>query len=233
MDSSLLTKQALYAVIVAGGSGSRMQSQLPKQYLQLLGKPILIHTLEAFKNVSDNIQLILVLPENDIEYWRGLCLEQQFSAPHLLVAGGETRFQSVKRGLAHVPDEALVAIHDGVRPLITQHLIMEAYAMAAQTGSAVASVPLKDSLRQLTEDKTNQSVDRQHFRLVQTPQTFRAAAIRSAYQLPEQANFTDCASVAEAAGLIIHLAEGSYQNLKITTPEDLLFAEAILRQREK
>lgn len=230
MNTPFSTKQALYAVIVAGGSGSRMQAQLPKQYLPLLGKPILMHTLEVFSTVSPQLQLVLVLPAHDFEYWEALCKEYNFSTPHQLVAGGSSRFQSVRNGLGQVPDEALVAIHDGVRPLIAPAIIQNAYQLAAEKGSAVVAVPLKDSLRQLTAEGRSQSAKREDYCLVQTPQTFQAAAIRKAYQLPEQPLFTDCASVAEAAGLSIYLAEGSYRNLKITTPEDLLVAEALLKQ---
>ncbi|WP_224999497.1 2-C-methyl-D-erythritol 4-phosphate cytidylyltransferase [Cesiribacter sp. SM1] len=222
----------LYAIIVAGGSGSRMQSQLPKQYLPLLGKPILMHTLEAFKAASASLQLVLVLPQNDFGFWKELCEKHSFSLPHQLVAGGNSRFQSVRNGLAQVPPEALVAIHDGVRPLIGPGIIMESYRVAAENGSAVAAVPLKDSIRQVQADGSSQSLKREAYRLMQTPQTFRAAAIHKAYQAPEQTLFTDCASVAEAAGQAIFLVEGSYRNIKITTPEDLLFAEALLKQEK-
>ncbi len=230
MNDSLLTTQPLYAVIVAGGSGSRMQTQLAKQYLPLLGKPLLFHTLEAFGAVA--AKLVLVLPQHDLDYWQKLCEAYHYNTPHLLVAGGSSRFQSVKNGLALVPDGALVAIHDGVRPLVSPAIIKNAYAVAAEKGAAVVSVPLKDSLRQLKAGDASLSVNRQDYCLVQTPQTFRAAAIRKAYELPEQPYFTDCASVAEAAGIKIYLADGAYRNLKITTPEDLLFAEALLREQK-
>lgn len=220
-----------YAIIVAGGSGSRMQASLPKQFLLLQGKPVLMHTLQAFYAVSAALHLIVVLPQKEFSYWKQLCREHGFPLPHQLVAGGSSRFQSVKNGLALVPEEALVAIHDGVRPLIEGNIIQQAYQTAAEMGSAVVSVALKDSIRQLLADGSSQSANRQDFRLVQTPQTFRASAIRTAYAREELATFTDCASVAEAAGLSIHLVEGSYRNLKITTPEDLLLAEALLAGR--
>lgn len=229
MDSSFQTQPPRYAVIVAGGSGSRMQSQLAKQYLPLLGKPVLFYTLDAFRSLTDT--LVLVLPEKDLDYWKELCTTYHYHTPHLLVAGGASRFASVRNGLAQVPDEALVAIHDGVRPLVTARMINNAFALAAEKGAAVATVPLKDSLRRIGAGGNSQSLNREDYRLVQTPQTFRAAAIKQAYQQPEQTYFTDCASVAEAAGLQISLSQGDYQNLKITTPEDLLFAEAILKQQ--
>jgi 2-C-methyl-D-erythritol 4-phosphate cytidylyltransferase len=228
MNVSSPTDQPLYAVLVAGGSGSRMKSQLSKQYLPLLGKPILMHTLEAFREVSPDLRLVVVLPAQDFTYWQELCNDYGFSMEHQLVAGGASRFQSVRNGLFQVPDQALVAIHDGVRPLIEPATIQNAYALAAEKGSAVVAVPLKDSIRLLGTGGRSQSVKREEYCLVQTPQTFRAAAIRKAYQQPEQPFFTDCASVAEAAGLSIYLAEGSYRNLKITTPEDMLFAEALM-----
>ncbi|AHM62016.1 2-C-methyl-D-erythritol 4-phosphate cytidylyltransferase [Flammeovirgaceae bacterium 311] len=232
MNAPVPAQLPQYAIIVAGGSGSRMQSQLPKQYLPLLSKPILMHTLEAFRAASASLQLVLVLPQHDFDFWKVLCREHQFSLPHLLVAGGSSRFQSVQNGLAQVPQEALVAIHDGVRPLIDPLIIQEAYHMAAEKGSAVVAVPLKDSIRHVGAAGSSQSLKREEYRLMQTPQTFRAAAIKKAYQAPEQALFTDCASVAEAAGLAIYLVNGSYRNIKITTPEDLLFAEALLKQEK-
>jgi 2-C-methyl-D-erythritol 4-phosphate cytidylyltransferase len=219
----------LYAVLVAGGSGSRMQASLPKQFMLLQGKPVLMHSMQAFYGATKELHLVLVLPQKEFSYWKQLCRQHGFSLPHQLVAGGSSRFQSVQRGLDLVPDEALVAIHDGVRPLIGGEIIRQAYQTAAEKGSAVVAVTLKDSIRQLQPDGSSQSVSREAFRLVQTPQTFKAAAIRKAYAREEQAAFTDCASVAEAAGLSIHLVEGSYRNLKITTPEDLVFAEALLQ----
>ncbi|EMR01739.1 2-C-methyl-D-erythritol 4-phosphate cytidylyltransferase [Cesiribacter andamanensis] len=224
-----LSSSPLYAVIVAGGSGSRMQSSLPKQFLPLQGKPVLMHTLQAFASLPQSVELVLVLPEVQMAYWQQLCRQHRFTLPHQLVAGGNSRFQSVKRGLEKVPDKALVAIHDGVRPLIEGDIILRAYQLAAEKGTAVVAVPLKDSIRRLQADGSSQSSPREEYRLVQTPQTFRAEAIRSAYAREEQPHFTDCASVAEAAGLHIHLTEGSYRNLKITTPEDLLLAEALLQ----
>lgn len=230
MNTLMPSDTPLYAVIVAGGSGSRMQSALAKQYLPLAGKPILMHTLEAFKTTSQELQLILVLPAQDFDFWQELCRQYAFTTPHQLVAGGKSRFQSVRNGLERIPNDALVAIHDGVRPLIDAKTILAAYQTAREKGSAVVSVALKDSIRQLHDEENSQSVDRQHYRLVQTPQTFRTSDIRRAYQAHEQNHFTDCASVAEAAGLPIFLVEGSYRNLKITTPEDLLFAEALLKR---
>lgn len=231
MEFTLPDQTPLCALLVAGGSGSRMQAQLPKQFLPLNGKPVLMHTLEAFSAVSSTIQLILVLPAKDIDFWQKLCAKHRFTRVHTVVTGGDSRFQSVRNGLAHAPEQALVAIHDGVRPLIDPETIERAYLAAHEKGSGVVAVKLKDSLRRLQPESGSQSAHREDYRLVQTPQVFRAAEIHRAYQLPEQDGFTDCASVAEAAGLPIHLVEGSYQNLKITTPEDMLLAEVLLQKR--
>ncbi len=218
-----------YALVVAGGRGSRMGAEIPKQFLLLKGLPVLMHTLKAFRSIDD-IHLILVLPEDQIMYWNQLCAKHNFSLPHQIVAGGETRFQSVKNGLQSISDsEALVAIHDGVRPLVSIDIIKESYKLAQQVGNALTIIPLKDSIRMQT-DKGSVSVNRSDYFLVQTPQTFRLSEIKTAYEnAPELNTFTDDASVIEAIGAEIHLVQGDYKNIKITTPEDLLFAEALLK----
>jgi 2-C-methyl-D-erythritol 4-phosphate cytidylyltransferase len=218
-----------YALVVAGGRGSRMGAEIPKQFLLLKGLPVLMHTLKAFRSIDD-IHLILVLPEDQIMYWNQLCTKYDFSLPHQIVAGGETRFQSVKNGLQSISDsEALVAIHDGVRPLVSIDIIKESYKLAQQMGNALTIIPLKDSIRKQTE-KGSVSVNRSDYFLVQTPQTFRLSEIKTAYEnVPELNTFTDDASVIEAIGAEIHLVQGDYKNIKITTPEDLLFAEALLK----
>lgn len=218
-----------YALVVAGGRGSRMGAEIPKQFLLLKGLPVLMHTLKAFRSIDD-IHLILVLPEDQIMYWNQLCTKHDFSLPHQIVAGGETRFQSVKNGLQSISDsEALVAIHDGVRPLVSIDIIKESYKLAQQMGNALTIIPLKDSIRMQT-DKGSVSVNRSDYFLVQTPQTFRLSEIKTAYEnAPELNTFTDDASVIEAIGAEIHLVQGDYKNIKITTPEDLLFAEALLK----
>ncbi len=215
-----------YAIIVAGGSGTRMQSELPKQFLQLNGKPILMHTIEAFR--FDDIAITLVLPKEQLEYWKELCSTHNFNTHHKVVEGGETRFQSVKNGLNSIEGhEGIVAIHDGVRPLINQLIISESFKQAEAMGCAITSVPLKDSLREVTLT-SNHSVDRSDFRLIQTPQTFQLALIKKTFDAPYQSTFTDDASVFENSGHTIHLIEGDYKNIKITTPEDLLVAESFL-----
>lgn len=215
-----------YAIIVAGGSGSRMQSQLPKQFLQLNGKPILMHTLEAFS--FREIQITLVLPAEQVQHWEELCERNSFTVPHRTIHGGETRFHSVKNGLNSIEEKGgLVAIHDGVRPLISREIISRSFDQAQAHGNAITSVPLKDSLREISSE-ANQAVDRSKFRLVQTPQTFQLDLIKEAFETPYKDTFTDDAAVFENMGHSIHLIDGDYRNIKITTPEDLLVAESFL-----
>ncbi len=224
-----------YALIVAGGSGSRMGSALPKQFIDLGGRPVLVHTLEKFLAYSPAIQVILVLPETDFARWEEVKARFPFtqSPNHSIttVPGGATRFQSVRNGLNVLSGEGLVAIHDAVRPLVSVEVIRRSFEAAAQFGSGVVTVPAKDSVRQVSENGSSVALDRASLRLVQTPQTFRLDLIKKAFEQPESPRFTDDASVAEAAGFPIHLVEGSYENLKITTPEDLVVAEALLRLR--
>lgn len=220
-----------YALIVAGGSGSRMQSDIPKQFITIGNKPTLLHTLEAFYRYSPEIQIILVLPAEQVAHWKEARKTYHCQVPHAIVEGGNSRFQSVKNGLILVPSEAVVAIHDGVRPFINQETISLGFTTAAESGSAITSVPLKESIRRLSPDG-NKAENRSEFRLIQTPQTFQAQLIKEAYRQPENEHFTDCASVAEAAGHRVTLIDGSYKNIKITTPEDLLLAETLLKSKE-
>jgi len=221
-----------YALIVAGGKGTRIKSRLPKQFLELNGKPILIHTLEAFYRYSEKITVVLVLPEDDFSMWNDLCKKHNFYKSIILQKGGETRFQSVKNGLDKIEGSGLVAIHDGVRPLVSEDIIGASFRLAAVHQSAVAAVRLKESIRMTDQDNTK-AMDRSRFRLIQTPQTFNVALIKQAYQLKEDPSMTDDASVAEKSGHVISLFEGSYENIKITTPEDLIVAEALLSARSE
>ncbi len=219
-----------FVIMVAGGSGSRMQSDIPKQFIPLSGKPVLMHTLEAFHRYSDRLSVRLVLPEDQFGLWDRLCSRHRFAAEVQVVAGGATRFHSVRNGLESITaDQGLVAVHDGVRPFVPAPVIAESFAKAAEYGSAVTCVKLKDSLRRWETDDRHQAVDREHFRLIQTPQTFRLDWMRAAFSTGYLPHFTDCASVMEQAGFPVHLIEGAYQNIKLTTPEDLLWAEAHLR----
>jgi 2-C-methyl-D-erythritol 4-phosphate cytidylyltransferase len=219
-----------YAVIVAGGSGTRMGLPVPKQYISLGGKPIVMHTIERFYAADATIQIILVLPENDIDFWAELCNKYNFNIPITLAVGGATRYDSVKSGLSYIQQDGLVAIHDAVRPFVTEKIIRESYQQAAIWGNAVTTVALKDSIR-VVDDGLSQSTDRRMFRLVQTPQTFRCSVIQQAYKVvANDGELTDDASVAEMSGVSIHTIEGSYTNIKITTPDDLIFAEAICQK---
>ncbi|MDO1445924.1 2-C-methyl-D-erythritol 4-phosphate cytidylyltransferase [Rhodocytophaga aerolata] len=223
---------SLYAIIVAGGTGSRMQSEVPKQFIPVGRLPVLMHTLTRFYQAFPSIQIILVLPEKDISTWNTLCKQYTFTVPHLQVPGGETRFHSVKNGLqAITATDGLVAIHDGVRPFVPVATIKHSFDVAREKGCAITVIPLKDSIRKVSVDGTSQTVDRTHFRLVQTPQTFQLPVIRQSFLQAVHTHFTDDASVAEAAGFQLSLIDGSYENIKITTPEDLLWAEAFLKKK--
>ena len=215
-----------FAIIVAGGSGSRMKTDVAKQFLLLKGKPILQRTIEQFLTFSPDMPIRLVLPERDLAIWDSLCAEHDFHPQNVTtVIGGASRFQSVQNGLASIPTEAdatgLVAVHDGVRPYVSAATIAVSFATASHKGSAVTCVAAKDSVRVMGENGHSQAIDRARVRLVQTPQTFRLDWFRQAFARPEQPHFTDCASVLEWAGYPITLIEGEYENIKITTPDDL------------
>lgn len=218
-----------YAIIVAGGSGSRMQSAIPKQFLLLAGIPVLMHTMRAFHQSKSCPQLILVLPADFHAYWKQLCIEYNFNISHQLVSGGETRFHSVKNGLSVIPTEmdTIVAVHDAVRPLTDAQIIDHSYSYATEYGNAVTAVKSRDSVRQV-KNNTTASLIRDEIYLIQTPQTFQSAQLKKAYEQPYNAKFTDDASVVEEIGTAINLIEGSYRNIKITFPEDIAIAELLL-----
>ncbi|MES2107484.1 MAG: 2-C-methyl-D-erythritol 4-phosphate cytidylyltransferase [Bacteroidota bacterium] len=230
MDNNNPTSKK-YAIIVGGGSGTRMQSAVPKQFLQLCGRPVLMYTIEAFYTSAARPEIILVLPSACHAYWQQLSGEHNFDVPHQLVAGGETRFHSVKNGLDLVEDniDALIAVHDAVRPLTGKHIIENSYQIAAEKGNAVTAVKSRDSVRLMLEAGNTKSLLRDDVYLVQTPQTFQSAQIKKAYEQPYSAKFTDDASVAEEIGIKINLAEGDYRNMKITFPEDIAIAELMLK----
>ncbi|MDB5143767.1 MAG: 2-C-methyl-D-erythritol 4-phosphate cytidylyltransferase [Mucilaginibacter sp.] len=219
-----------YAIIVAGGSGSRMHSAVLKQFLLLNGLPVLMHTINAFHYCQTQPQIIVVLPADSHDYWNTLCTTHHFDIPHQLVSGGETRFHSVKKGLDLINEEnTIVAVHDAVRPLISKEIIDDSYDCAAKYGNAIVAVKSRDSVRQI-KDNRSISLVRDEIYLIQTPQTFQSAQLKSAYQQPYQANFTDDASVVEQTGVNINLIGGSHQNIKITFPEDIAIAEFLLKQ---
>ena len=225
--------QNKYAIIVAGGSGSRMGNSLPKQYQLLLGKPILMHTLAKFVQENDPVQIVLVLHAGMRDYWMELCKTHQFTIPHQLVNGGESRFQSVRNGLQQIladrpAGEALVAIHDAARPLLSASLITQSYSVAKTFGAAVVALPSSNSVR-LGTQTTSKAVDRSQVWLVQTPQTFRLSLLEEAFKQAESPLFTDDASVVEQLGIKVHLIPGEQQNIKITFPEDLAIAALIMK----
>lgn len=217
------------AILVAGGKGTRMGGAVAKQYLPIGGKPVLMHTLEVFAASQPDVFQLLVLPADDFPFWKELCLQYNLTVPHQLVAGGHSRFQSVKNGLDSLPfDEGLVAIHDGVRPFVGTDVILRSFAEAEKSGSAIAVVDLKDSLRKVGDEGRSTFQERQYFRLVQTPQTFQIGKIRQAFQVAELPQFTDDATVYEHQGWQVSLIPGNPENIKITTPEDLEYAEFLL-----
>ena len=218
-----------FVIIVAGGKGLRMGADLPKQFLPIGGKPVLMHTLEAFHKADAAMRLILVLPQSQQTYWKSLCEEYAFSIPHQVADGGETRFHSVKNGLALVDEAGLVGVHDGVRPFASIEVIRRCYAEAARYKAVVPVIDVVETVRVL-QGEDSQTVDRNQYKLVQTPQVFDVALLKQAYQQPYTPNFTDDASVVEACGQKIHLTEGNRENIKITTPFDLKIAETILQK---
>jgi 2-C-methyl-D-erythritol 4-phosphate cytidylyltransferase len=219
-----------FAIIVAGGSGSRMKSEEPKQFLKILGKPVLAYTMQVFYSFDSSIEIIVILPEKQIKRWEELKKEHNITISHKICAGGSTRFQSVKNGLDQIYADGIVAIHDGVRPFVSSDTIKKCFETAEIKGSAVPIVPVSDSLRYIGEGK-NSAVNRSDFAAIQTPQCFRVEKVKKAYQQEYREEFTDDASVAEAAGFEIFLTEGNTENIKITTPSDLLIAEAFAKNR--
>jgi 2-C-methyl-D-erythritol 4-phosphate cytidylyltransferase len=217
----------LYALIVAGGSGSRMGTNIPKQFLELAGKAVLMHTIERFTAFDESIRIIAVLPDDQLGFWEALKIKYSFSVPHKIVAGGAQRFYSVKNGLSEVDDESLVAIHDGVRPLVSVDTIKRCFHAAKDFGNAVPVISPSDSVRMITE-KGNMPVSRHSLRLIQTPQVFNAKLIKKAYQQTYNPDITDDATLLEKTGVTIHLVEGNRENIKITNREDLAIAEALL-----
>lgn len=219
-----------YAIIVAGGRGLRMGGELPKQFLPLGGKPVLMRTLELFE--GEVSQIILVLPEDHIPFWEELCEQYHFTLPHTVALGGETRFHSVRSGLSHLPQEGLVAVHDGVRPLVSSALIRRSFEEAERSGVALPACPVTDSLRLRQDEGKSEAVDRSRYVAVQTPQTFDLGRLQQAYHQAYSPLFTDDASVYEAASLgSITLIDGEETNIKLTTPRDLLLAELLLREK--
>lgn len=213
-----------YAIIVGGGSGSRMQSEIPKQFMMLKGRPVLMHTIEAFYNSDLHPEIIVVLNMDFHLYWEKLCEEFKFLVPHQLVKAGEQRFHSVKNGLKLVKETSIVAIHDAVRPLVSHEIIKASFEQAVKLGTSITAVKCRDSVRQSNGTRTVH-LKREDIYLVQTPQTFKSDILKKAYLQDYRNEFTDDASVVERSGVEIHLVEGDNRNLKITFPEDIFLAE--------
>lgn len=218
-----------YIIIVAGGKGVRMGGDLPKQFLPLCGKPVLMHTLEKFGQYCPEMGIILVLPKEQHQYWRQLCERHQFTLPHTVVEGGATRFDSSKNGLKAVPDDAsgVVGIHDGVRPFVSAEVIARTFEAARKHGAAIPVTPVTDTLRMVSPDGESHNVPRTSYRAVQTPQAFDIQQIKRAFDTPYSDTFTDDASVAEAAGMQVAMVDGNRENIKLTTPFDMKVAEVI------
>ena len=216
-----------YAIIVAGGTGQRFGSNIPKQFLPLKGLPILMHTLNRFHNYDKNIQLIVTLPSDYFELWESLCKKYNFSINHKVIAGGAARFHSVKNGLDTISENGLVAIHDAVRPLANNDTLDRCFETARRVGNAIPVMPLIDSIRVLKGDTSSQ-VNRDAYVLVQTPQVFDIQLIKSAYEQPYHSGLTDDASVLEQLGHKIILVEGNRENIKITNQMDMAVAEALI-----
>ena len=218
-----------YIIIVAGGKGLRMGSDIPKQFLPIGGKPVLMRTLERFRQYSPTLQIILVLPKAQQDYWQKLCKEYAFDIDYQLADGGETRFHSVQNGLAKIPDNAqgVVGVHDGVRPFPSIDVIRNCYETAREKKAVIPVIPVVETVRHLKGD-TSVTVSRNDYRLVQTPQTFDIQLLKEANRQPYNEGFTDDASVVETFGFNITLVEGNRENIKITTPYDLKIAEVLI-----
>lgn len=220
-----------YAIIVAGGKGNRMNQTIAKQFLELDGKPVLMHTLEAFHRCVLNPEIILVLNIHQHQYWEELCVNHNFKIPHQVIKGGTERFDSVKNGIKSIKGKGIVAVHDAVRPLVTSELIMRSYEMAAEKGNAITAIQPVDSVRIKKEGQDSEALNRNELYLIQTPQTFQLAQLKKAYLQPYRNEFTDDASVVERAGFSIHLLAGERNNMKITYPQDLEFASFLLNKK--
>ena len=242
-----MSRETDYIIIVAGGKGLRMGSDIPKQFLPIGGKPVLMRTLERFREYSSELRIILVLPREQQAYWHRLCREYDFRADYLLADGGETRFHSVQHGLSLIPDDAqgVVAVHDGVRPFPSIEVIRDCYETARQLKAAIPVIPVVETIRRLTGGKTpcenhpcekssrqdvakSETVPRDEYRLVQTPQAFSIPLLKAANRQPYRDSFTDDASVVEAFGFHVTLVDGNRENIKITTPYDLRIAEVLV-----
>lgn len=218
-----------YIIIVAGGKGLRMGSDVPKQFLPVKGMPVLMRTISRFHECNPSMQIILVLPHHQQQYWHDLCSQYAFGIAHTVVDGGDTRFASSRNGLDAIPDDATgtVGIHDGVRPFVAAEVINRCYDAARTHGAAIPVMPVTDTLRRIDSATTGHNVLRTDYRIVQTPQVFDIALLKRAFTQPFREEFTDDASVVEAMGCSVEMVEGNRENIKITTPFDLKIAETL------
>ena len=218
-----------YVIIVAGGKGLRMGSDIPKQFLPIGGKPVLMRTIERFREYAPTLQIVLVLPKSQQDYWHQLCKDYDFKVEYILADGGETRFHTVHNCLAKIPDDAegVVGVHDGVRPFPSIDVIRNCYETARTARAVIPVIPVVETVRHL-QGNTSETVPRNDYRLVQTPQTFNIRLLKAANKQPYYDGFTDDASVVEAFGFNITLVEGNRENIKITTPYDLKIAEVLI-----
>ena len=219
-----------YAIIVAGGKGLRMGTEVPKQFLPIAGKPVLMHTISRFHAYDAHLKVILVLPKEQQEYWNQLCEEYHFTEDYQLADGGVSRFQSCRNGLSMIPNETegLVGIHDGVRPFVSNEAISRCYDAAEKEKAVVPVLPVTDTLRFVGDSDKGRNVSRSDYRVVQTPQVFDIQLLKKAYNQPESTSFTDDASVVESIGQAVTMVEGNRENIKITTPFDLKVAEILV-----
>lgn len=220
-----------YIIIVAGGKGLRMGGDIPKQFLPIAGKPVLMRTMERFREYSTDLQIILVLPESQQDYWHSLCREYSFDLDYQIANGGETRFHSVQNGLNLIPADmqGVVGVHDGVRPFVSVEVIAKCFATARDKKAVIPVMPVVETLRHVNDDGSGTNVLRSDYRLVQTPQTFDIQLLKSANRQPYSESFTDDASVVEGIGQIVTMVEGNRENIKITTPFDLAVAEMLVK----
>ena len=217
-----------YVIVVAGGKGLRMGGEIPKQFIPVKGKPVLMRTLETFYACDPNIELIVVLPVEQRSYWEHLCAEYGFTLSHRIAAGGETRFHSVKNGLALVEEDGVVGVHDGVRPFVSAEVIANCYAQAATLQAVVPVTDVVETVRHLLPEGGSETVSRNDYKLVQTPQVFTVELLKRAYAQDYKPFFTDDASVVEALGQPVHPVSGNRENIKLTTPFDLKVAESLI-----
>jgi len=216
-----------YAIILAGGMGKRMKTNLPKQFITIKGIPLLMYSIQQFYSAISDISIIVVLPKSKIGAWKNICKEHTFDIPHKIAEGGPERFHSVKNGLLYVKEGGIVAIHDGARPLINKELITKTFELTIKHDNAVPAIAIKDSLR-IVDAALNKQIDRKLIKAIQTPQCFMSSAILKAYRQVYSEEFTDDASVYEKDGNSINLIEGDPKNIKVTFPEDIIIAEALL-----